>query len=36
MRELFTDLWRLTKLILAIVALPLLAWGVLVLLGVLR
>lgn len=36
MREFFTDLWRLTKLILGILALPLLVWGALVLLGVLR
>lgn len=35
-RELWTDTWRILKLTAAIVGLPLLIWGALVLLGVLR
>lgn len=36
MRELFTDTWRIVKLTAAIVAGPLLVWGVLVWAGVLK
>lgn len=36
MREFWADVWRLVKLVGGILALPLLGWGLLVLLGVLR